>query len=241
LSNASLPRDFATTRWTMVLAAGRDTPAPARQALEQLCQTYWYPLYAYVRRKGHAPHDAEDLTQAFLARVLEKNTVAAAQRDRGKFRSFLLGSLNHFLSDEWDKARAQKRGSQRVVSLDALSAESRYTAQPQDQTTPEKLFQRQWALRLLDQVLQQLQADYAAEGKAELFAQLQFSLTGQRSTIPYADLAAQMKMTEGSVKVAVHRLRQRYRAVLRQEIAQTVASPDDVEEELRDLFAALSG
>lgn len=232
---------FATTRWTLVLSAGRDTPAQARQALEQLCQAYWYPLYAYIRRRGKSPQDAEDLTQAFLTQLLEKHSLAAARRDRGKFRSFLLASLNHFLSDQWDKARAQKRGGGRAaISFDALSAESRYAAAPQAELTPEKVFARQWALQLLAQVLHNLEAEFAAQGKADLFGHLRGCLTGQRSTQPYAELAARLGMSEGAVKVAVHRLRQRYRALLRAQIAETLSAQDDVEEELRDLFAALA-
>jgi RNA polymerase sigma factor (sigma-70 family) len=233
-------RHFATTRWTLVLAAGRATPVQARQALEQLCQTYWYPLYAYIRRRGYAAPDAEDLTQAFLTRLLENHAVAAARSDRGKFRSFLLASLNHFLSDEWDKARAQKRGGQKVLSLNALSAESRYAAQPRDQLTPEKLFERQWALRLLDQVLRRLQDEFGAAGKAKLFEHLRDCLTGKRTTLPYAQLGARLGLTEGALKVAVHRLRQRYRELLHEEIAETVASSEDVEDELRALRQALA-
>ena len=241
MAGSSTPhRQFATTRWTLVLAAGRDTPARAQAALAELCQTYWYPLYAYVRRRGHGPQDAEDLTQAFLARLLEKRAVAAARRQRGKFRAFLLSSLTHFLSDEWDKARAQKRGGRKEIRLDALSAETRYAAQGQDRLTAEKLFDRQWALRLLEQVLCRLADEFAAAGKAKLFEQLRDCLTGARAALPYAQLARQLGMTEGAVKVAVHRLRQRYRELLFEEIAQTVATPEDVQEELRDLFRALA-
>ena len=232
---------FLTTRWSVVLTAGRGTPARARKALAELCQTYWYPLYAYVRRRGHGPQDAEDLTQGFLARLLEKQAIAQARHERGRFRSFLLASMNHFLSDEWDKARAQKRGGARVISLDAMSAESRYDTEPQDRLTPEKVFERQWALRLLAEVLRRLEAEYAADGKAEQFGHLRFCLTGQRSDIPYAELAQRMQTTEGAIKVAAHRLRQRYRALLREEIAQTVASEEEVEEELRALHRALAG
>ncbi|MGA2496164.1 MAG: sigma-70 family RNA polymerase sigma factor [Tepidisphaeraceae bacterium] len=232
---------FLTTRWSVVLAAGRGTPARARKALAELCQTYWYPLYAYVRRRGHGPQDAEDLTQGFLARLLEKHAIAQARHERGRFRSFLLASMNHYLSDEWDKARAQKRGGERVISLDAMSAESRYAMEPQDQLTPERVFERQWALRLLAEVLRRLEAEYAAEGKAEQFEHLRSCLTGQRRDLPYAELARRMQTSEGAMKVAAHRLRQRYRALLREEIAQTVASEDEVEEELRTLHLALAG
>lgn len=231
---------FHTTRWSLVLTAGRDTPARAQKALAELCQTYWYALYAYVRRRGYAPQDAEDLTQAFFARLLEKHSIAQACRERGKFRSFLLASISHFLSDEWDKARAQKRGGKKVISLDALSAESRYATEDAGQATPEKVFERQWALHLLGEVLRRLEAEHAAAGKTEQFAHLRFCLTGERSSIPYAQLARQLQQSEGAVKVAVHRLRQRYRDILRDEIAQTVSSTDEVEEELRSLWKALS-
>ena len=237
----SRPEVFATTRWSVVVtAANAEAITHAQKALAELCQVYWYPLYAYVRRRGHAPADAEDLTQAFFVRLLGQQMLAAAQRERGKFRSFLLASLNHFLADEWDKAGAQKRGARRIVSLDAQTAESRYFAEPHDALAPDKLFERQWALRLLEEVLRLLQAEYAAAGQAALFEHLRFGLTGDKSALPYAELATQLGMTEGAVKVAVHRLRQRYRARLREEIAHTVAGPDEVEEELRFLFRALA-
>lgn len=231
---------FQPTRWSVVVTAGNEQAITrAGKALAELCETYWFPLYAYVRRRGYKPADAEDLTQQFFARLLEKNTIAAAQRERGKFRSFLLSSLNHFLADEWDKAGAQKRGARRIVSLDAQSAESRYRSEPRDTLSPDRLFDRQWALRLLEEVMGQLQAEYAKAGRGQLFAQLRFCLTGDRSTLPYSEHAAQLRMTEGAVKVAVHRLRQRYRARLREEIAQTVATAEEVEEELRFLFRTL--
>ena len=237
---SSGPGGFATTRWTVVLTAARLDTSRAQKALAELCETYWYPLYAYVRRRGHAPADAEDLTQGFFARLLEKQSLGAAQRERGRFRSFLLASLNHYLADEWDKAGAQKRGARRVVSLDAQSAESRYAAEPRDTLSPDRLFERQWSLQLLEEVLRQLRAEYAAAGQGELFERLRFCLAGERDAAPYAELAAQLKSTEGAVKVAVHRLRKRYRAKLRAEIAQTVGSDDEVEEELRFLFRSLA-
>ena len=232
---------FATTRWSVVVtAANAEAITHARKALAELCQIYWYPLYAYVRRRGYEPADAEDLTQDFFVRLLEKQMLAAAHRERGKFRSFLLASLNHFLADEWDKAGAQKRGGRRVISLDAQTAESRYFSEPHDALAPDKLFERQWAVRLLEEVMHQLQAEYQAAGQAVLFGQLRLGLLGDRREIPYVDLANQLGMTEGAVRVAVCRLRQRYRTRLREEIAHTVASPDEVEEELRFLFRALA-
>ena len=231
---------FGSTRWTLVAASGqRHTPQGAR-ALAELCRVYWYPLYAHVRRRGHAPHEAQDLTQAFFARLLEKEGLTRARPARGRFRSFLLASLNHFLADEWDKACAQKRGAGQVFSLDGMSAESRHASEPRDAAPPDKMYERQWALQLLDLTLGRLQAEFAAAGHEVLFEQLRFSLAGERSAVPYAELAARLDMTAGAVKVAVHRLRQRYRAILHEEIAQTVASEAEVEDELRCLFKALA-
>jgi RNA polymerase sigma factor (sigma-70 family) len=233
---------FVTTRWSVVVSAqGKDSPAAAR-ALEQLCRAYWYPLYAHVRRAGHTPADAEDLTQAFFARLLEKDWLGMADRERGRFRSFLLGSLKHFLANEWDKARARKRGGHlQVVSLDAPAGEERFRQEPMAQGSPDREFDRRWALALLDTVLARLEQDYAQAGKAVAFQHLKSALSGGRSDVPYARLSEALGMSEGAVRVAVHRLRQRYREVLREEIAQTVATATEVEDELRQLFAALAG
>jgi RNA polymerase sigma-70 factor (ECF subfamily) len=233
---------FVTTHWSLVMAAGQRELPESAAALVTLCTTYWYPLYAFVRRQGYRPEDAQDLTQAFFAKLLEKNYVGDADRQRGKFRSFLLASLKHFLANEWDKARAQKRGGSRTfVALDAQTAETRYRLEPVDTMTADKIYERRWALTLLDEVLRRLREEYAAEGKGKLFDQLKVTLTGERSAIPYAGIGGQLGMSEGAVKVAVHRLRQRYREILRAEIAETVAGPGQVEEELRHLFAVLSG
>lgn len=232
---------FATTHWSVVLAAGRAEPELAHQALSSLCQTYWYPLYAFARRRGFASHDAEDLTQSFFAHLLEKNALAAARRDRGKFRSYLLASLNHFMADEWDRAQAQKRGAGRVVSLDTTLAEDRLRGEQVQAVDPEKAFHRNWAMTVLETVYARLRQQFEADGKQELFNALKFSLTGERSRLPYADLAVRLQMSEAAVKVAVHRLRERYRALLRAEIAHTVASADEVEDELRFLMQALAG
>jgi len=223
-----------------VLTAGHSDTARAGAALEKLCQTYWYPLYAYVRRRGHSPEDAQDLTQAFFARLLERNWVGQADRQKGRFRSFLLSALNHFLADEWDKARAQKRGGGLApIPLQFDVAETRYSHEPADNVTPEHSYERRWALTLLDTVLHRLQSEYEQEGRGELFATLHPCLVGDRSSQPYAELAAKLGVSEGTVKSAVHRLRQRYRQLLRDEIAQTVAEPGEVDEELRHLFAVL--
>ena len=232
---------FVTTRWSMVLSAGNQSSPQRASALEQLCRAYWYPLYAYVRRRGHSPEDAQDLTQSFFARLLEKNWLAAADRERGKFRSFLLTALKNFLANEWDKASRQKRGGHaHIISLDAAALETRFGHEPADPATPETEFDRQWALTLLDLVLHSLEKEYAANGKGELFVNLRSTLSGERATIPYAQIAARLDSTEGAIKVAVHRLRERYREILREEIAHTVETSAQVEEELRHLFAALS-
>jgi RNA polymerase sigma factor (sigma-70 family) len=229
-----MPR-FATTRWSLV-AAAKD-PA-ARQALAELCGLYWYPVYAFVRRQGNSADDAGDLTQEFFARLIERAGIAAADPAKGRFRSYLLGACRHFLANERDRAATKKRGGDRIVeSLNLTDAERRYAAEPADDHTPEQIFERRWALTLLDAVLTGLRAEYATAGQEMLFDRLKSSLTGDAT--PYADLAAELGITEGAVKVAAHRLRRRYRDRLRAAIAETVASPDDVEEEIRDLFAAL--
>lgn len=225
----------------MVLTAGRSDTTRAHAALARLCQTYWPPLYAYVRRRGYASHDAEDLTQAFFARLLERQDLATVDPDRGRFRSYLLGAMNHFLSDEWDKARAQKRGGGKVIHLDTAVAESVYARDYADSLTPEKLFERRWAITVLEEVQQRLRQEYEREGKAAQFEALRFSLMGERSAVPYAQLAASLNMTESAVKVSVHRLRLRYRRLLRELIAETVSTPDEIEEELSHLLRTLSG
>lgn len=231
---------FATTRWTLVLSAARgDESSQAPGALAELCRAYWMPLYAFLRRRGHETHEAEDLTQEFFAHLLARDFLAGVCREKGKFRSFLLASLKHFLADQWDRAQAKKRGGGRtVIALDSLDAEARYRLEPADGLTPEKLFEKQWALALLEQVLGRLRTELTSQGKASLFEALQGTLTGAGTT-SYAALAAKRGMTEGAVKTAVHRLRHRYRELLRDEIAQTVACPEEVEEEIRYLLSCL--
>lgn len=224
-----------------MLTAGRSDTTRSHDALAKLCQTYWHPLYAYVRRRGHSPEDAQDLTQGFFAHLLEHNAMATASPKRGRFRSFLLASLNHFLSDEWDKARAKKRGAGKVISLDTQSAETWLRQQPSENLTPEKAFELRWAITLLEQVYGRLEAEHRQQGKAELFDALRTTLAGPGNSAPHAELAARLNMSEGAVKVAVHRLRQRYRALLRETIAETVASEAEVEEELRYLLRTLAG
>lgn len=232
---------FAATRWTLVLAAARGNAAPrAAEAMAELCSVYWYPLYAYVRRRGHDTHEAEDLTQEFFLRVLAKNYLAGVDREKGKFRAFLLASFKHFLANEWDRSQAQKRGGgQTVVSINLDDAENRYRLEPWHDLTPERLFERRWALTVLDQVLARLQAEHSAESKQSLFEKLKPFLTGGREAGGYAEAGAELGMTEGAVKTAVHRLRRRYRELLRDEIAQTVAGPEEIDEEIRYLLSCL--
>jgi RNA polymerase sigma-70 factor (ECF subfamily) len=230
---------FATTHWSVVLTAGSSDAPQAQDALEKLCQTYWYPLYAYVRRRGNSPADAEDLTQEFFARLLERNWVAEANPDRGRFRSFLLDALNHFLAKEWRKGRAQKRGGGvQMMSLD--SAETRYGNEPADGVTPEQQFERKWALTLLGVVLQRLCAEFEREHQPGTFEFLRPCLVGDRDAQPYSAISAKLDMSEGAVKVAVHRLRRRYRQLLREEVAQTVASSDEVDNEVHHLITVLA-
>ncbi|MGA3180157.1 MAG: sigma-70 family RNA polymerase sigma factor [Verrucomicrobiota bacterium] len=231
---------FAATHWSVVLTAARSDTTRARQALEVLCQTYWYPLYAYARGRGHDREDAQDLTQAFFARLLEKKWIGSADREKGRFRSFLLTAMKRFLADEWDKARAQKRGGGApLLSLQFDTVETRLSREPADQVTPEQSFERRWVLTLLEEVLKRLRSEYQQEGNAKLFAEINPCLVGDRARLPYAQLARKLAMSESAVKSAVHRLRQRYRKLLREEIAQTVAAPGEVDEELRHLFAVL--
>lgn len=230
---------FATTHWSVVLAAGRRDTTRARAALEQLCRSYWYPLYHYVRRRGYGPEDAEDLTQGFLARLIERDAIARADPERGRFRSFLLGSLKHFLADAWDKARAEKRGGLPSSPLDFRAEETRLGEPPDVALTPDQAYERRWAITLLEQVYGRLAAEFEREGRHAQFDALRVALAGPRGDVPYAEISRQTGMTEGAVKVAVHRLRQRYRALLRETIAQTVATPEEVEDELRYLLRVL--
>ena len=245
---SAYPRRFLTTRWSVVLAAGGQPGAAAgpaaRDALALLCQNYWYPLYAYVRRRGHGAEEARDLTQSFFVHVLEKNAIGAADPERGRFRSFLLTALKNFLANEWSRASAEKRGGGRPVlplAADFDSAERLYGREPADTVTPERLYERRWALTLLDAVLLDLQNQYAAGGKRTLFEALKPYLTGDAHAPPQAQIAGVFGISEGAVQVAVHRLRKRYRELLRSHISQTVESPEQVEDEIRDLFRAVRG
>jgi RNA polymerase sigma factor (sigma-70 family) len=238
-SDAS-PRRFATTHWSLIGAARGGASAEAREALAALCQAYWYPLYGHIRHQGHPADRAQDLTQEFFTRLLEKDFLAAVDRDKGKFRSFLLAACKHFLANERDRERARKRGGGRcALSIDFRDADGRYVHEPAHGETPERLFEWRWALALLDQVLARLRQEYEAAGKGRLFGLLKSRLTGNGGGVPYVRAAAELGLSEGAVKVAVHRLRKRYRELLREAIAQTVDDPAQVEEEIRALFAAL--
>ncbi len=231
---------FAATHWTVVLAAahGQSSSCAAR-AMADLCRMYWYPLYAFLRRRGYEVHEAEDLTQEFFTRLLGEHFLANVDRQKSRFRAFLLASLKHFLADQRDRAHAQKRGGGRaVVSLDALDAETRYRLEPAQDLTPEKMFEKQWALALLEHVLSRLHGEMVAEGKSALFEALKDTLTGARS-LTYAAIGGELGMSEGAVKVAAHRMRRRYRDLLRAEIAQTVANEDEIGDEIKYLLACL--
>jgi RNA polymerase sigma-70 factor (ECF subfamily) len=232
---------FATTHWTVVLAAGRRHTPQSDGALEELCRTYWFPLYAYVCRRGHTKEDAEDLTQAFFARFFAKNYLAGLSAERGRFRAFLLASLKHFLANEWKKSQRQKRGGgEEPLFLDWQTADTKFQVAATAEPSPDKAFDREWALALLAKVIERLQKECEADGKAKLFAQLKMFLTAGKGGTAQAEVAKALGMEEGAVRVAIHRLRKRYRELLRDEIAQTLADAADVDEEMRALFGAFS-
>jgi len=233
---------FATTHWSVVLAAGQGSETQAAQALEQLCRAYWYPLYAYARRWGHGPDDAQDLTQEFFARLLAKDYLAKADPQKGKFRSFLLAGLKNLLCDERDKAGRLKRGGgQPVISFDERVAEGRYGLEPVDELTPERLFERSWGATLLERAASRLHEEYVGAGKTELYEQLtEFRLDASESRA-YAEVAAALSSSESAVKSAIYRLRQRHHELVRDEIAQTLADPAEVDEEIRYLLGVMGG
>jgi RNA polymerase sigma factor (sigma-70 family) len=230
---------FPTTRWSLVVAAGDPRPKEAGSALVSLCENYWYPLYAYLRRRGYSADQAQDLTQEFFVRVLEGRYLDRADPEKGRFRSFILTSLKFFVADEGDRDRAQKRGGGMVEPLEISSGEQRYQREPAHDETPERIFERRWALSLLDRVVEKLRDEFVQHGHPEHFERLKVFLLGH-SDAPYATLAREMNTSEGALKVAIHRLRKRYRELFRQEIADTVADPAEVESELRFLAAVLS-
>lgn len=231
---------FATTHWSVVLKAGEVPGDASSRALDVLCRAYWYPLYAYIRRLGHAPHDAQDLTQSYFAYLLEKRLLSKADRDNGRFRSFLLGSLKNFMANEWRKRCAQKRDDSRTVSFDATNAEKRYTVEPVDESNPQRLYEQAWAVAVLDQAMTLLEAEYKQAGRQDLLARLIPCLQGDRLEATYSEIGTRLGMSEGAVKVAVHRLRQRYRELLRACVADTVSDPLEVDGELQHLMSVLA-
>ena len=232
---------FATTHWSIIAAAGYQPSADSKRALESLCAAYWHPLYAYVRRRVHDVNEAQELTQAFFAELLEKNYVGSATPERGRFRSFLLTAFKHFLSKEWEKAKAQKRGGGRVpISLDFHSEDSRLCIEPATGLTAEQYYDQQWAIALLGQTMERLKSEFTEAGKATLFDELKSFVIGDHAGTTYAEAASELNMTEAAAKKAASRMRRRYRELLREEIAQTVARPDEVEDEIRNLFTTLN-
>jgi len=233
---------FPTTHWSRVNAAGNPADPAARAALEDLCRDYWFPLYAFARRRGHSSHEAEDIVQGFLADLLERGDLASLDRSKGRFRAFLRAACEHHLANRSDHDRAAKRGGGvTIVSIDRLDAEGRYGREPAHALTPERLFEKQWALMLLERVLRRLEAESARAGKAELFARLRPALQGDGQAPSHAAIGAELEMSEGSVRVAAHRLRTRYRELLREEVGRTTGDPADVDQEIADLLAALAG
>lgn len=234
---------FATTHWSVVLAAGQERDSlQATEALEKLCRTYWYPLYAFVRRREYGPEDAQDLTQDFFAQLLRKKYPARADRLKGRFRTFLLHTLNQFLVDQRERAMTLKRGRGQIfISLDAEEPEDRYRLEVPDELTPEKLFERRWAQTILDQALGRLRAEFASEGKAQIYEVLQAFEPGEQSALSYAEASIRLGMSESAVKSMIHRLRQRHRELVREEIAHTVPTVAEIDEELRHLVSVLRG
>ena len=234
------PSQFPATRWSLVVAAGDPHRKEARSALVSLCESYWYPLYAYLRRRGYSSDQAQDLTQEFFVRMIEGRYLDRAEPEKGRFRAFLLTSLKFFVADEDDRRRARKRGGGMVVPLEFSSGERRYQLEPAHDETPERIYERRWALSVLDRVVEKLRNEFVQHGRPDHFERLKVFLLGQ-SDAPYGALAQELNTSEGALKVAIHRLRKRYRELFRQEIADTVADPAAVESELRHLAAALTG
>jgi DNA-directed RNA polymerase specialized sigma24 family protein len=233
---------FPTTRWSRIARAGRPDDTAARAALEGLCRDYWFPLYAFARHRGLAPHEAEDIVQGFLADLLERGDLAGLDRSRGRFRAFLRAACEHYLANRRDHDLAEKRGGKRtIVPIDRLDAEDRYGREPAHEITAERLFERQWALTLLERVLRRLEDESARSGKSALFDQLRPALQGDHLAPSYRDIAAALGMTEGAVRVAAHRLRVRYRELLREEVGRTTDDPAGIDDEIADLLTALGG
>jgi DNA-directed RNA polymerase specialized sigma24 family protein len=232
---------FTTTHWSVVLAARQPDAPAAQQALEQLCQTYWYPLYMFIRHQGYSPEDAQDLTQAFFERVLARNYFDQVSRDKGRLRAFLLAALKHFLSDQRDRDRAAKRGGgATVLSLDAQTAEERYQLEPVDTMSPDRLYERRWAFTVLDAARERLRQEFVTDGKSDLYEQLNALENGEQSDCTYAEVGQRLGLSEDAIKSAVVRLRRRYGQLLRREIAQTVAISAEIEKEIQHLLAAIT-
>lgn len=232
--------EFGATRWSLVLAAGQSHSPETADALEKLCRAYWYPLYAFVRRHGYREHEAQDLTQDFFTRLLEKCALRAADQTKGKFHSFLLAAMKNFLANEWDRSQALKRGGgQAIISIDQQTAEERYQLEPMDESTPERLYERRWADAVIGQVLARLRGEFDSAGKTGRYDALKSHLTGERGAVSYAEVALRLGVSEQGVKSAVHRMRQRFGELMREEIGQTVADSRGIESEMRHLLAAL--
>ena len=233
---------FSTTHWSVVLRAGHQQPGDSAAALEKLCHAYWYPLYAYVRRQGKSPHDAQDLTQSFFSHLLESHSLAAVHPSKGRFRSFLIASVNHFLANDWKHSQRQKRGGGHLhFSIEEQTAEGRYQHEPPDHFTPEKAFERRWAETLLQSVLDRLRHEWETTGTPRHFDEIKLFLIEGKAAAPFAEMAARLSVTEPSLKWAVHKLRKRYGEIFREEIASTVSSPDEIDDEIRYLFSAMAG
>jgi len=232
---------FRTTHWTLVLTAARaDAGTAARDALARLCSAYWYPLYAFCRRQGRPPHDAEDLTQEFFARLLAKHGLASVRPEHGRFRCFLLASLKNFLANERERAKAQRRGGGRpLLSLGGAEAQTRYALEPPDSLMPEKVFERRWAFAVLERTMSALRRECATEGKSELFEQLEGFLPGGQASASRAELAGKRGVSVGAIDVAIHRSRQRFGGLLREQVLETVSSEAEVKEEIRQLISVL--
>lgn len=229
---------FLTTRWSIVLSARDPASSSSTLALESLCRTYWYPLYVFVRRQGHGAHDSQDLTQAFFARLLEKDYLQSVEREKGRFRTFLIMAMKRFLLNEWDKLRTQKRGGNFThLSLDT---ESRYLDECSESLPPDQVYERRWALVLLDHAMARLRSDYVTSGREREFEHLKTSLTAGRGEASYREIAGALQMTEGAARVALHRLRKRFREIFREEIASTVSTSEEVDDEVRYVVAILS-
>ncbi len=236
------PSVFVTTRWSVVLAAGGEDTAAARQALEALCRGYWYPLYAYARRKGQSVHDAQDLTQGFFARLLEKGYLQSVERGKGRFRAFLLVAFKRFMANEWDRANAAKRGGgASFVPLDTEFAEGKYAAEPSAGLSPEAMYDRRWALTLIERTMSRLRGEFAAGDREAEFEALKGCLAAERGGISYAEVSAELGVNEGAARMAVHRLRKRFRLLFREEIAQTLGGPEEFEDEVRLMMGVLAG